>query len=288
MSSPSRITRSGTDSPRGPHRVGSLSPSPSAAVLNQHFIRVHANVGVDVVPLRFADQRIQTRPRIVACPKQRFQAVDQGILVGAVQRVAGLEGDHSLPALLGQQTADVARRQNVLAESRVPRLRQHLDRAAQQMRLVGVGRKNHVAAGMIGSVGQIDAAEILLLVPTINIGDVQHGDDLAGRIDQRHLLAGSKLLGQRFGNGQGQRDRPGVELAVVFDHRLVEHAVVGGRIHWPHQRAQAAVAQAIDRRQIGVGNGHLGERLGMGEKIVNRVGRHGAADRLGQTAVGGY
>ena len=74
------------------------------AVLNQHFVGVHANVGVDVVALRLADQRIQARPGVVAGPKQRFQTVDQGILVGAVQRVAGLEGDDSLPALLGQQT----------------------------------------------------------------------------------------------------------------------------------------------------------------------------------------
>ena len=156
------------------------------------------------------------------------------------------------------------------------------------MRLVGVARQHHVAAGMVGPLGQIDAAEILLLIPRIDVGDVQHGDDVAGRIDQRRLLAGPKLLGERFGDGQGQGDRPGIELAVVFDDRLVEHAIVRGRIHRPDQGAQAAVAQAIDGRQIGVGDGHLGQGLGMGEKIVDRVGRHGAANRLGQTAVGGY
>ena len=173
------MTRSGTDSPRGPHSVGSLSPSPSDAVLDQRLVGVHAHVGVDVVALGFADQRVQAGPGVVAGPQQRLQTVDQGVFVGAVQRVAGLEGDDALPALLGQQLADLARREHVLAEPRVLRLRQHLDRAAQQVRLVGVGLQHHVAAGMVGPLGQIDAAQILLLVPGIDVGDVQHGHDLA-------------------------------------------------------------------------------------------------------------
>ena len=98
-------------------------------------------------------------------PQQRLQAVDQGVFVGPVQRIAGLEGHDPLPALFGQQLADLARREHVLAESRVFRLRQDLDRAAQQMRLVGVALQHHVAAGMIGPLGQIDALEILRLVP---------------------------------------------------------------------------------------------------------------------------
>ena len=42
-----------------------------------------------------------TAPALWPCAQQRLQAVDQGVLVGAVQRVAGLEGDDALPALLG-------------------------------------------------------------------------------------------------------------------------------------------------------------------------------------------
>ena len=95
-------------------------------------------------------------PGVVAGPQQRLQAVDQGVFVGAVQRVAGLEGHDPLPALLGQQLADLARREHVLAEPRVFRLRQHADRAAQQVRLVGVALQHHVAAGMVGPLGQID------------------------------------------------------------------------------------------------------------------------------------
>ena len=201
------------------------------AVLDQGLVGVHADVGVDVVALGLADQRVQAGPGVVAGPQQRLQAVDQGVFVGAVQRVAGLKGHDPLPALLGQQLADLARREHVLAEPRVLRLRQHPDRAAQQMRLVGVGLQHHVAAGMVGPLGQIDAAQVLFLVPRIDVGDVQHGDDLAGGVDQRRLLARPKPLGQLLGDRQGQGNRPGVELAVVLDHRLVEHAVVGGRVH---------------------------------------------------------
>ena len=180
------MTRSGTDSPRGPHSAGSLSPSPSDAVLDQRLVGVHAHVGVDVVALGLADQRIQARPGVVAGPQQRLQAVDQGVFVGAVQRVAGLEGDDPLPALLGQQLADLARREHVFAEARVLRLRQDLDRAAQQMRLVGVG----LQAPCRRRDGRSDrsdrrALRYFFLSHGIDVGDVQHGDDLAGRVDQR-------------------------------------------------------------------------------------------------------
>ena len=244
------MTRSGTDSPRGPHRAGSLSPSPSDAVLDQGLVGVHADVGVDVVALGLADQRVQAGAGVMARPQQRLQAVDQGVFVGAVQRVAGLKGHDALPALFGQQLADLARREHVLAEPRVFRLRQHVDRAAQQMRLVGVGLEHHVAAGMVGPLGQIDAAQVFFLVPRIDVGNVEHGDDLAGRVDQRRLLAGPKPLGQRLGDRQGQGDRPGIELAVVLDHRFVEHAVVGGRIHRAGQ-AGSSRRRRGDRRSTG-------------------------------------
>ncbi len=165
-------------------------------------------------------------------------------------------------------------------------LRQHADRAAQQVRLVGVGIQHHVAAGMVRPLGQINALQVLLLIPGINVGKIQNGDDLAGRVDQGHLLTRPKLSGQRFGHRQRQGDGPGVEPAAVLDHRLVQHAMVGGRIHGPHQRAQAAIAQAINGRQIGVGDGHLRQSLGLGKKISGGVGGHSTTNRLGQAAVG--
>jgi hypothetical protein len=64
-------------------------------------------------------------PGVVALAEQRLEAVHQGVLVGAVQRVAGLEGDHALPALLSEQLAHLAGREDVLAELGMLRLRQH-------------------------------------------------------------------------------------------------------------------------------------------------------------------
>ncbi len=228
------MTRSGTDSPRGPQSAGSASPSPSARFLDQGLVGVHADVGVYIVPLGFADQWIEAGPGVVPRPQQRLQAVDQGVFMGAVQGVAGLERDHPLPALVGQQLADVPRREHVSAEPRVFGLRQDLDRPAQQVRLVGVGLEHHVAAGLVRPVGQIDAAEIFLLVPGINVGDVERGDDFARHGHQGRLLAGPKPPGQRPGDRQGQGDRPGVPLAGVHDHRLVEHAIIGLGVHRAH------------------------------------------------------
>ena len=143
------------------HRLAARAPElgiavafAQRAVVDQRLVGVHADVGVDVVALGLADQRVQAGPGVVPCAQQRLQAVDQGVLVGPVQRVAGLEGDHALPALVGQQLADLARREHVLAELGVLRLRQHLDLAAEQVRLVGVAHQHHVGAGVVGPLGQ--------------------------------------------------------------------------------------------------------------------------------------
>jgi hypothetical protein len=79
-----------------------MTRSGEGPVLDEGLVGVHAHVGVDVVALGLADQRVQAGPGIVAGPQQRLQTVDQGVFVGAVQRVSGLEGHDPLPALLGQ------------------------------------------------------------------------------------------------------------------------------------------------------------------------------------------
>ena len=103
--------------------------------------------------------------------------------MGAVQWVPRLEGDHALPALGGQQPAHLARREHVLAEPRVLGLRQHADRAAHQVRLAGVAHQHHVAAGVIGPLGQIDAAQVAELVPGVDVAEFQRGHDAAVRVD---------------------------------------------------------------------------------------------------------
>ncbi len=70
----------------------------------------------------------------MALAHQSFQAGDQGVLVGAVQRIARLEGDDTLPALVAEQCPRLARRQDELPVFGMFRLRQNAHRAAEQMR----------------------------------------------------------------------------------------------------------------------------------------------------------
>ena len=150
---------------------------------------MHANVGIDVIALGLADQRIERRPGVVPGPEQRLQPIDQGILVGAVQRIAGLEGDDAVPALglkslrtsLGESTYLPKRGCLGCGKTRIA--------AAQEVRLVGVALQDHVAAGMVGPIGEIDRLEVMGLVPRIDVADLERGHDLAGRVHQGHFLA---------------------------------------------------------------------------------------------------
>ena len=125
----------------------------------------------------------------MAGPQQRLQAVDQGVLVGPVQGVPRLEGHHALPALGGQQRADLPRREHVLAETRMLRLRQHADRAAHQVRLAGVAHQDHVGAGMVGPPGPIDGPQVARLVPGKDVAEFERGHDPSGGVHQGRLLS---------------------------------------------------------------------------------------------------
>ena len=65
-------------------------------VVDQRPVGAHPRGGVHVVALGLADERVEHRPGEVALARQPFQAGDQGVLVGAVQRVARLERDDAL------------------------------------------------------------------------------------------------------------------------------------------------------------------------------------------------
>ena len=72
----------------------------------------------------------------------------------------------------------------------------------------------------------------------------------------------------------------------MLDDRFVEHAVVDRPVHRPGERAQRAVGDAIDRREVGLRDGHLGELGRLGLKGLGLVGGNGAADGLRQAAMG--
>ena len=88
---------------------------PQDLVVDERAIRPHARGGVHIVPLGFADQRIEHGTRKMLFPRQPLDAGDQGIFMRPVQRVAGLEGDHALPAALAEKGTRLARRQHEIA-----------------------------------------------------------------------------------------------------------------------------------------------------------------------------
>ena len=73
-------------------------------VLHQDLVAAHPHVGGDVARLGLADQRVDQQP--VGDLERRLGDV----LVGAVDRVAGLEGDDPLPAALLERLLGLARR----------------------------------------------------------------------------------------------------------------------------------------------------------------------------------
>ena len=77
-------------------------PVVRVVVLHQDLVAAHPHVGRDVAALGLADQRVDEEP--VADLERRLGQV----LVGAVDRVAGLEGDDPLPAAVGELLARLA------------------------------------------------------------------------------------------------------------------------------------------------------------------------------------
>ncbi len=255
-------------------------------MLDERFVGFHADFGFDVVALGFADERIEDSAGVVALPQECFQTVDQGILVSTVQRVAGLEGDDAIPTFAGEELADFAGSQNVFAKRGMLRLRQDANFAAEEMRFVGIALEHHIGAGVIGSLGEVDRLDVARLVPLEDIGDVERGDDVAGGVGEGDFLALAQLAGEFLGDRQRKWDRPGVELAIVLDDGFVEHAVKRGGIHGAGDRAEGAVAPAVDGGKVGVGNGDLRELGGFGLECGDFVGRDHEIDRFRQSAMG--
>src|SRR5579875_3130653 len=168
----------------------------------------------------------------------------------AMQRISCLESDDSLPALLGEQRARFARREDELTVFRMFGLRQDAHHAAEQMRAwIALG---HAAAGMIETFRAVDAADIMGLVPRKYVADFQRAYYLVLRIHQGDCLARLQRLRLSFFHRKRQRDGPGVLLAVVEDYFLIKNAVQRLAVHRPGKRAESAVAQTIQRRKIGV------------------------------------
>ncbi len=201
-------------------------------------------------PLVSPIERIQHGAGEMPCPREPFHAGDQRIFVSAMERIARLESDDALPAALGEQRPRFARRQHELAILGMLRLRQHAHLAAQQhlARIV----HGHGAAGMIGALGAVDALDVLGLIPGKDVVDGQRADDFVLAVDQGDRLTDFEGRSQRLVHRETDGNGPGVVLAVVDNDFAVQNAVEGGLVHRAGQRAEAAVAEAIEAGEIGI------------------------------------
>ena len=113
-----RLARAGVVHLRRLH--AQYHPVVRVVVLHQHLVAAHPHVGGDVAGLGLADQRVDEEA--VAGLQRRLGQV----LVGAVDRVAGLEGDDLLPAAR-LEVGLVLRRRLVAAHERLLVIRQGVD-----------------------------------------------------------------------------------------------------------------------------------------------------------------
>ena len=216
-------------------------------------------------------------------PRQLLHAGDQGVFVGPVQRIARLESDDSFPAALVEQGPRLARRQHELAILGMFRLRQYAHLATKEH----VARifERHPAAGMIGAFRAVDALQVAKFFERKDVVDLQRADDFVLAVGQSDRLADLERSGQALVDRKADRNGPGVFLAVLDDDFLVEHPIEGCLVHGPDERTEAAVAEAIEARQIGVADRHLFERRGLAAKVNSLGQRHHAIYRFASASV---
>ena len=174
-----------------------------------------------------------------------FGGAERELVVGAVHRVAGLEGDDLPPAALGELLAELGRRVAQRAIVVVQRRLQRLDLAADVDRLALV---HQVADGRVRLVvGAEDGLRFGLAVGSPDVFDVDHGEHHALGVAQRDLVALLELVGEFLGDVERDRHRP--ERAVLEPH-LVADRVVVGLAHEAGERREAAVAQELEVAQL--------------------------------------
>mmetsp|Transcript_32318 Transcript_32318/g.89281 ORF Transcript_32318/g.89281 Transcript_32318/m.89281 type:complete len:313 (+) Transcript_32318:446-1384(+) len=225
---------------------------PKVVSLHEAFIGFHARGRRHVVALELADQGIEHDPCQVSCLSQEdLRAVDQGVLVRAVERVPCLEGNRLLPPALCHHLAASAGRINMLREGPVVTERQQADRAADELgTLVGSPQS---CSRVIDALGAIHLGHEERLVP------IEHGFDHNFTKDLPVVDEGGKLPGlqaRRFGrgHGQGQRYGPRPATAVALDVRAVEDALVVRHAHRPGQRAESTVRYSVEGRPVRLGD----------------------------------
>ena len=234
-------------------------------VVHQDLVAAHPHVGRDVALLGLADQRVDVEP--VADLERGLGQV----LVGAVDRVAGLEGDDPLPAAVGE---------------RLPRLLGGLVAAHERLvvvgQRVGLDRAGEAAGALLADRG--DARVLVVGRPVDLLGlelDVALVDLLDRQPPERLAVRGAELdhvadLALEVGRKR-DRDRP--DLAAGQAHVLAHRTVVVGA-HEALERREAAVCEQLEVRGLACGERQRQGGLGATHLCRTRSGRFRPSGRL--------
>ena len=210
--------------------------------VDQGAVAADARVVVDVAGLGDADDRVDQEPAADLLGRALGQ-----LFVGAVQRVAGLEGDHLRPAERLEVLAKLGGGPPQLGEIVVGRGPQHLEPAGRVMARLAVEIGDR---GMLGVGRAVGAPGLGLLVELVDLLDVQEGEEVAVDVAERQRLP----LGDAVAGGHRQRDRQGPERAVGQPHLGDDPSIVG----LAHEALQGG--EPADGQQLQVAEPALVER----------------------------
>jgi len=233
--------------PRARHAHGEVEQAQGGrlvGVLVQDVL-VAANTGevIDVAGLGHADHRVNQQIRLhFACSPERQ------LLVGAVQRVAGLEGDHLAPALLPEPASQLGRRVSQQLEI-VVGLR--LDAVHATTDVDGARVVHQVTNTVVQLVlGAVDRSCFMPLVRTKDTADIHRRQKHAFGISQRDAPACRHRPRERLADIEHDGYRP--ERAVRQTH-VVADRVVGLLVQEAVQGRVRTVGQQIEIAQLARG-----------------------------------
>ncbi len=246
--------------------------------LDQRLVGLEAHRGRHVVALGLAHQRMDHEP-VADLEGQLGQ-----VLVGAMDRVAGLEAGHAAPAALLQLGPQGPRREAPLGEGQVVGQRQHGHRSADQ-RARALQQVRHAGVGRV--LGAVDLAGLPQRVALVDLGHVQQAPQPALLVVERGPAA---RLEQRRGlrrdrQCEGQRPERAVGQPQALQHALVVGAAqeAGQRAGGPGGDELQVGALARVEAQARQRAGHLAQRRGLvvGDDAVDQDAPVGAGQALG-------
>ena len=206
-------------------------------------VAAHACEVVDIAGFGHADDGMnqQVRLGLLGGPERQF-------LVGAMQGVAGLEGDDAAPAQFAETPPQLRRR---VAQQLEIVIGGRFDAANAPAQVNGTGAVPEVADGRMGVVRRaVDAHALAVQIGFPDVGDIQHGDQHAFRIAQCDRFTFLDALCERFADIEIDRYRP--EHAVHEAHLIADpFVIVPGEVTL--QRRKGAVHEQVEVAQLARG-----------------------------------